>query len=84
MKKVQNKRTNIGMRKEYDFAHGVIGKYAARYAGGTNIIVLDRELARIFRDSKAVNDALRHLVLAGLADSRSRKPRPRTLKKADG
>jgi hypothetical protein len=69
------------MRKEYDFAPGVIGKYAARYARGTNIIVLDRELARIFRDSKAVNDALRYLVHAGLAESRSRKPRPRILKK---
>lgn len=50
------------MRAEYDFSHGVRGKYAKRYERGTNIVVLDPDLADLFPDSKAVNDALRILV----------------------
>ena len=49
------------IRKEYDFSKGVRGKYAKRYAEGTNIIVLDPELAEIFPDSKSVNEALKYL-----------------------
>lgn len=49
------------MRDEYDFSGGVRGKYAARYAQGTNIVVLDRDVAEIFPTSQAVNDALRAL-----------------------
>lgn len=52
----------IEIRKEYDFSKGVRGKYAKRYAEGTNIIVLDPELAEIFPDSKSVNEALKYLV----------------------
>jgi hypothetical protein len=62
MKKVTKKRTELPMRSEYDFSKGVVGKYAARYAAGTNVVLLDRDLARIFPDSQAVNDALRRLV----------------------
>ncbi len=50
------------MRNEYDFTGGVRGKYAARYAEGTNIVVLDRDVAEVFPNSKAVNEALRALV----------------------
>lgn len=50
------------MRAEYDFSHGVRGKYAKKYERGTNIVVLDPDLADLFPDSKAVNDALRILV----------------------
>jgi hypothetical protein len=49
------------MRDEYDFSGGVRGKYAARYAQGTNIVVLDRDVAEIFPTSQSVNDALRAL-----------------------
>ena len=47
------------MRKEHDFTGGVRGKYAARYARGTNVVVLDADVARLFPDSAAVNRALR-------------------------
>ena len=50
------------MLKEYDFSSGVRGKYAKRYAAGTNIIVLSPDVAGIFPDSKSVNEALRTLV----------------------
>jgi hypothetical protein len=61
------------MRSEYDFSKGTRGKYAARYAKGSNIIVLDAELAKLFPDSKAVNDALR--ALADVADRQTRRRR---------
>jgi len=47
------------MRKEYDFSKGVRGKYAKRFAAGSNVVVLDPDLAKVFPDSASVNDALR-------------------------
>ncbi len=44
---------------EYDFSKGVRGKYASRFAAGTNVVVLDPELAKHFPTAQAVNDALR-------------------------
>lgn len=46
-------------RSEYDFSEGVRGKYADRYAQGTNIILLDPDLCDVFSDSRSVNQALR-------------------------
>jgi hypothetical protein len=43
------------MREEYDFSEGVRGKYAARFAEGSNVIVLDPDVAEVFRDPQAVN-----------------------------
>ncbi len=40
---------------------GVCGKYAARFAAGTNIVVLAPDVADIFPTSQAVNDASRAL-----------------------
>ena len=50
------------LRPEYDFSGGVRGKYAQRFRGGTNIVVLDPDVAAEFKDSQAVNDALRRLL----------------------
>lgn len=47
------------MRDEYDFAGDVRGKYAADFAEGSNVVVLDPDVAAEFRTRKAVNDALR-------------------------
>ena len=49
------------MREEYDFQGGVRGRYAERFAKGSNIVVLDEDVARIFHDSASVNAALRQL-----------------------
>ena len=49
------------LRAEYDFSKGVRGVTAARYAEGTNIVVVDPEVLDVFPDGKAVNDALRAL-----------------------
>ena len=48
--------------QEYDFAGGVRGKYAHRYQEGTNVVVIDPDVAEFFPDHDAVNDALRSLV----------------------
>ena len=47
------------IRQEYDFSGGVRGKYAKRYAKGTNLILLDADLAAKFPDSQSVSRALR-------------------------
>jgi hypothetical protein len=50
------------MRDHYDFSGGVRGKYAARYAEGANVVVLAPDVAEVFPDSIAVNEALRTLL----------------------
>jgi hypothetical protein len=56
------RRTSDGMRTEYDFSGAVRGKYAARYRQGTNVVVLDPDVAKAFADSRAVNRALRAIL----------------------
>ncbi len=47
------------MLPEYDFSGAVRGKYYEEYKKGTNIVLLEPDLARVFHDSAAVNQALR-------------------------
>jgi hypothetical protein len=61
MKKTRPAKGEADIRPEYDFSAGVRGKYAARFAKGTNIVVLDADVAAVFSDTKAVNEALRVL-----------------------
>ena len=52
-------------RPEYDFSElkdHVRGKYVDRYREGTNLVLLDPDVAAAFPDAKAVNDALRLLL----------------------
>lgn len=50
------------MLEEYDFSKGVRGKYAKRYAEGTNVVVIDPDVAKYFPDHDSVNEALRSLL----------------------
>ena len=59
------------MRDEYDFSKGVCGKYARRYAEGTNVGVLAFDVAEFFPDSESVQVSLRALV--GVARKSVRK-----------
>ena len=52
------------MRTHYDFSTGIRGKYAARFRTGTNLILLEPDVAKAFPDSRAVNRALRTLLNA--------------------
>jgi hypothetical protein len=47
------------MRPHYDFREGVRGKYVSRYRAGTNVVVLDPDVAAVFSSAIAVNRALR-------------------------
>ncbi len=47
------------MRPEYDFSKGVRAKYAARFREGSNVVILDPDVAEVFPDSESVNAALR-------------------------
>ena len=50
------------MKDEYDFSKGERGKYAKQYAAGTNVILLDPDVAKEFPSSESVNKALRTLI----------------------
>lgn len=50
------------MRTEYDFAEAVQGKHHRAYQDGTNVVLLEPDVARAFRDSASVNRALRLLL----------------------
>ena len=71
MKKAVKKTPAPEMLDEYDFSRGVRGKYAKRYAEGTNIVILAPDVAEFFPDSESVNTALRALV--GVARRNVRK-----------
>jgi len=62
MKKTAKKLEDVEMRGDYDFSAGVRGKYAARFLKGSNVVVLAPDVAKVFADSDAVNEALRTLV----------------------
>ena len=66
------------MRREYDLSKlkgGVRGKYYRRFSNGTNLVLLDPDVADAFPDAKAVNEALR--VLVNVASSSVRPVRAR-------
>lgn len=55
------------LRREYDFAKlkgGARGKYVSRYRSGTNLVLLEPDVAKVFRDSASVNEALRVIAKA--------------------
>ena len=56
------------MRKEYDFTEGVRGKYAKRFEKGTNLVLLEPEVAKYFPTAKSVNRALKRLISEGKID----------------
>ena len=83
MKKSGKKRADE-LLPEYDFANmpgGVRGKYVQRYRQGTNLALLERDVAEAFPDDKAVNDALRAVMKAAerLSQLASPKGRRRTV-----
>jgi hypothetical protein len=50
------------MLEEYDFSNGVQGKYAEKFEEGTNVVVIDPDVAKFFPDHDSVNQALRSLI----------------------
>ena len=64
MRRAKRAKSNE-LRPDYDFSSmkgGVRGKYSERYREGTNLVLLDPDVAAAIPDAKAVNDALRQLL----------------------
>ena len=57
--KSHRKSEDTEMRAEYDFSKGIRGKYYKRFMKGANVVVLDPDVAKVFTNSKQVNDVLR-------------------------
>ena len=70
------------MRPEYDFSAGVRGKYYQRYMESSNVVVLEPDVHRRFRNSSAVNKALRSLMRAERTQRGLTKRSTRTRAKA--
>ena len=65
MKKEVENEMEDELRSEYDFTQmkgGVRGKYVERYRRGTNLVLLDPDVAQAFPNDEAVNEALRLLM----------------------
>lgn len=79
MKKTSTKKRSDDLRPEYDLTRlgrGVRGKYYRQAIAGTNLVLVDPELARVFHDSESVNRALRLLLNAAeAAATRAGSPR---------
>ena len=64
--KTRKNKANDDLRPEYDLGQllkgGVRGKYAKRYHAGTNLVLLDPDVHKAFRNGRAVNDALRLVI----------------------
>ena len=85
------KRSANEMRAEYDFSElkgGVRGKYYRQAKAGTNLVLIDPDLAKVFPDGESVNRALRLLLEAandatevsrrsGGGAKKTLKPRPK-------
>ena len=73
MNQAKQKKSN-DFQPEYDFSGGVRGKHHAAYKAGTNVVVLDADVAKAFPDSSSVNQALRLLLEIAKKQLSSKRP----------
>ena len=78
---IRRNSSDDDLRPEYDLKEllkgGVRGKYAKRYAAGSNVVLLEPDVHRAFRDAKSVNDALRLVIeIQKIGKGRSAVPGP--------
>ena len=66
------------IRPHYDFSKATRNPYASRYAAGSNIVVLEPDVAAVFPNSASVNEALRSLASVIAGRKGKRPPRRRT------
>jgi len=80
MKKESSPRPNEDLRPEYDLTQlkgGVRGKYYERAAAGTNLVLIEPDLATLFPTAEAVNRALRVLAEAAKSATAPKRRRAR-------
>lgn len=82
--KRKNELLNDELRREYnfDYSKGIRGKYYQRLLKeGTNVVVLDPDVAEVFHDSAAVNDVLRSFLRVARSTRRPSTRLHRTARK---
>jgi len=87
MKKGSSKTRTDDLRPEYDLARlkgGVRDKYYERARAGTNLVLLEPDVARAFPDSASVNRALRRLHEVATRNSRPKRSSPGGRRRATG
>jgi hypothetical protein len=87
MKKNSERRNDGDMQAEYNFSAmkgGVRGKYYERYRRGTNVVLLEPDVAKAFPTENAVNEALRGILGTGRAVRRTGSLSDRALQRATG
>lgn len=85
MKKAPAKRLDDELRPEYDLSQlkgGVRGKYYRKAIAGTNLVLIEPELAKVFPNAESVNRALRFLADTAEAVARPARRRRRKMLKA--
>lgn len=76
MKKTFDKKNKDELRPEYDLSKlkgGVRGKYYQRAIAGTNLVLIDPDLSKLFPDTDSVNRALRRLAESARSNRRHKK-----------
>jgi hypothetical protein len=73
MSQARNRKTDE-LRPEYDFSKGVRGRHHGAYKTGTNVVLLDADVAKAFPDSSSVNRALRLLLEVARKQLSSKRP----------
>jgi hypothetical protein len=91
MKKATTNTKADDLRPEYDLSKlkaGVRGKYYEQARAGTNLVLIEPDLANVFPDTDSVNRALRLLTetaeAAAASTQRARRARKRRLKRTTG
>ena len=90
MKKSSAKAMNDNLRPEYDLTKlkgRIRGKYYEKAKAGTNLVLIDPDLAQAFPDTDSVNHALRLLVHVSsvvTSSPHSVKARPARRRKQNG
>jgi hypothetical protein len=86
MRKKPSKPADDDLRPEYDLSRlrgGVRGKYYRRAKAGTNLVLIEPEIARAFPGDRSVNQALKLLLDAAKASTRpARRTRARPARRA--
>jgi hypothetical protein len=75
-----SRRQRGELRSEYELSQlgrGVRGKYYRRFTAGTNLVLLDPDVAKVFPTGQAVNEALRVIVEASRRTRSARRSRAR-------
>ena len=83
MKKASANRNHDELRPEYDLSQlkgGVRGKYYRKATAGTNLVLIDPELANVFPDTESVNRALRLLADTAASATTKKSVRSKTPK----